>query len=187
MIFLHRGNHQHLLKNGSFCASFIAPIVYSARGEPYFPKTAAPTEARARGTLTGQVDPRTSTPRDIEACRNPCPPSRSRASAGKPQVRRPSASRARCLRFAPRQPRRADKGFLPAAGGRLPDGRIVRGLDRRALHRISNASHSPATAPRPASEDAVQTPLRWGDAGAFSDTTLDRPHGVERRKRVLEP
>jgi hypothetical protein len=34
-----------------------------------------------------------------------------------------------------------------------------RGLDRRALHRISDASHSPATAPRPASGDADQTPL----------------------------
>src|SRR5665213_1939383 len=34
-----------------------------------------------------------------------------------------------------------------------------------SVQRISDAQSFPATAPRPASEDAVQTPLHWGEIG----------------------
>ncbi len=53
-------------------------------------------EPRARGTPGVSIDPRASTPRDIEACRVVC-------SAASPP--NPKASRARRLRFAPHRPR----------------------------------------------------------------------------------
>ena len=58
-------------------------------------------------------------------------------------------------------PGTSDRAAPPSAGPR--GARLARrdtcGLDRRAVQRISAARHSPATAPRPVSEDAVQTPL----------------------------
>src|SRR5262249_31513028 len=52
---------------------------------------------------------------------------------------------------------------IRALGARRPRAGMLRGLDRRALsQRISAAGHTPATAPRPASGDADQTPLGTG-------------------------
>jgi hypothetical protein len=53
--------------------SSIARIVWKAPGAPAFHVLirVARKEARARGTPEVRMDPRTLTPRDIEACRNP--------------------------------------------------------------------------------------------------------------------
>ena len=125
-------------------------------------------------------DPRTSTPRDIEACRNP----NNRKSA-KPPVRRtaalraPMASRARCLRFAPRSPRQSVVHDLPlrtghsagtplTGGSGLPAIRALGATSMRpgaprlgppGLCTASPMHRIPATASRPASGDADQTPL----------------------------
>ena len=74
------------------------------REDPHRPEE----EPRARGTPGVQLDPRASTPRDIEACRSPvCSPSALVRAIGKAcrKSAKPKASRARCFRLAPHPPR----------------------------------------------------------------------------------
>jgi hypothetical protein len=85
-------------------------------GDPLRPEK----EPRARGTPGVQLDPRASTPRDIEACRSPvCLPACSGSSKGQgvPQVRQTlGVPRAVFNRLAPRPPRWSSLSSL----GRLP-------------------------------------------------------------------
>jgi len=125
----------------------IGRIVWSAPGAPSSSLIAAPKGARNAGPRAALAlpDPRTSMPRDTEACRS-----------RQPQVRRSQASRARCVRLAPRNPggqtifthrcwtdRKVEASFRGAMrsrssgssvrpSGHLPGSRASRGLDRRA-------------------------------------------------------
>ena len=69
---------------------------------------------RARGTPRVQPDPRTSTPRDIEACRNP------RITASPPNPRRPARGVCRSIPLRPRWTYRFRQPFSPSGlSGRL--------------------------------------------------------------------
>lgn len=140
------------------------------------------------------MDPRASTPRDIEACRSPYVPAARSASsetASVPQVRQTQGvPRAVFNRLAPHPPRWSPSregetccvtlhrfwaqalGGAPVTGAssayrpsRAPGVRTAR-RKQRGLGRRAFAPHLrcevilPATAPRPASGDADQTPLR---------------------------
>jgi hypothetical protein len=137
-------------------------------------------EPRARGTPGIQKDPRASTPRDIEACRSPCasPFALVRArcfeacSAPSPVVCRSREGETCCVTFHRSGPRRSAArscdGSLPPTGHHEPpacDGTPGSSTAWAAgpSHRISDAKViTPATAPRPASGDADQTPLGNG-------------------------
>jgi len=154
-------------------------------------------EPRARGTPGAQLDPRASTPRDIEACRSPC----ARLSLwferrrSMPQVRQTQGvPRAVFNRLAPHPPRWSAPpregetccvtlhrlwaqalGGAPVTGAmstyrpsRAPGMRIGPPEEARLGPPGPGAASptprvmTPATAPRPASGDADQTPLGNG-------------------------
>jgi hypothetical protein len=121
---------------------------------------------RERGTPKVLTDPRTSTPRDIEACRNPfCPPFE-RAAASSPFPRRPARG---VFRFAPLRPRQSAfhashlrrRDALSTVAGVLACGRPVP---------LTDTGHT----------YAVKRPLRRA-AGAPGQKRLGPPEGYWRR------
>ena len=159
-----------------------SPVFFiEAPGRPVFLIFCRQPPTAGRGV---QKDPRTSTPRDIEACRSVCS---CRKSA------KPKASRARCFRLAPHPPRwsappregetccvttppslgpgirrhSCDGSNLRLPAVTAPGVRIGTPEEAR-LGPPGPAPHLrckvmlPATAPRPASGDADQTPLGNG-------------------------
>ena len=128
-------------------------VFFAAPGTPYSqPPLSKSTEgARDARVLT---DPRTSTPRSIEACRSPyC-----RKSAVS------MASRARCLRFSPLRPRWTSRFRRPLALGRLstaagPDG-AKRTFDRLPAPAINGAQRRTVGAPGRSGLDRRQGKLR---------------------------
>jgi hypothetical protein len=97
--------------------STIARILYRGPGQArLLCSPAASPQPRARGTPGVQLDPRASTPRDIEACRSPvCSPCalvRAKRQSV-PQVRQTQGVPRACLRLAPHPPRWSD---LPREG-----------------------------------------------------------------------
>jgi hypothetical protein len=179
------------------------PLLLAARGAPYCnppPRRASADRPRARGTPRARTHricaarrkqgARTRGPRRLATSRLVevrFPPSRCRATAGKPQVRQsdgvPRAVFEACSANVPgsRPLRRCVGCFLPLRTGRLGRSLLtsVRPLAVRALDPYGERAgrfaawtagpwgasppprHSPATAPRPLSE-MLQTPLGAG-------------------------
>jgi hypothetical protein len=112
----------------------------------------APQNPRERGTPKVLTDPRTSTPRDIEACRNPfCPPFE-RAAASSPFPRRPARG---VFRFAPLRPRQSAfhashlrrRDALSTVAGVLACGRPVPLTDTGHTYAVKRPPRRAAGAP----------------------------------------
>ena len=141
-------------------------------------------EPRARGTPGVQKDPRASTPRDIEACRSVC----SCRKSAKPKASRarcfrlaphpprwsapPREGETCCVTTPPSLGPGIRRHSCDGSTVRLPAvtapgvriGHARRGAAWTAGPRTASPmqGHVPATAPRPASGDADQTPLGNG-------------------------
>jgi hypothetical protein len=139
----------------------------------------APKEPRARGTPGSRAhsslrsmrkqkcsDPRTSTPHDIEACRNPVDSRKSAVLL---------ASRARCLRFAPHRPRWTSHFRRPSSSARTPIHRC--GPRSTAGKPVTGCRASPSRGPsgaRTVRRDEAAWTADWGNCAA-SPTPPNRP------------
>ena len=156
-------------RNVLFWARFIAPVLWPARGAPYSGKPPALEKARARGTPGVQAH--SSLRKSAQECANQNAqtrgPPRHRGLSKSVNCRKsagPPASRARCFEVCT-APTPVGRPFVPTAGDPLPGSRAFTAWTAGPLRRISSEASFPATAPRPASEDAVQTPLDWSVMG----------------------
>ena len=126
------------------------------------------SKERTEGARNARVltDPRTSTPRDIEACRNPVDNRKSAVLL---------ASRARCLRLAPHRPRWTSRFRRPSSSARTPIHRC--GPRSTAGKPVTGCRASPSRGPsgaRLARRDEAAWTADWGIWRRISDAP-DRP------------
>ena len=146
----------------------LAPLFFIWPGVSRIREAAGPLGNRGRtgrqgpGALKSTQCAQTSMlgPADLDASRHRGL-SKSVIAASPPVPRRPARD---VFRFAPRRPRRADNFYPPLVTPCRGAGSSAAWTagPRRC---ISSEASFPATAPRPASEDADQTPLVWGGMG----------------------